>query len=1061
MATLSLGAAGLLTATPVGWALGIAAAVVDQSIIIPGLFNEDADEVYGTKLASLPAVDQGPGAPRTFVIGRQMRVPVHVLYQSLKAREETSGGGKGGTSVSVRRVFVDALLHLNDRPVREMVQLIASGKLVLFNERDIIRITSHRMTISQIDVSGEERLLISMPDDLEPSFTDTFKVKDLVRLRDFVKTSGPNADQINGKLFVVTALTDSTPVAGSTMTLQTCEGQTITDAVYTSGTVFSPAATIRVDSELGGPFIFVKNTDIGTASNNFRLVMLESALGNPQSVGPQSVSSNSTHTQAPNVFQPGDDIEIEGHSGGTTLRFFIPRVEPHIPDALVLDPDGPTQTALSMLDEDENIPAASGRFLRAFKPAGQNKFSPGLFNSGFDPEDHFNDGDDLQAQPDLLVDTFGAGETGNYRGQATQGLEQMSLSPFGDQLPPNMEAIITVDEDMSVGQAVESLMQRAGILNSEVNTDQVAQDAFLGTFFRGSASVASQLQTILMAYQLLVQERDGVLCVFNMNQCDLVSIDNGDAFSDLGAFDENQPSSRDKVSITDKPQTDLPTSVGVKFQDPDAAYSMGYEHFGLRNPRPSPGTTGSRAIEHIKDVNVNLSQVVLQRRDARNLAATVLARAWTNQRVFDLELPAAYLYLLENDLVTFTDDDGEVIEARVVKREVGQNYIVKVQAIEERSGLSVTGSAVQSSSTVVPQTVPPNVSTVQLGALDMVGFDADSIADPSILLDLRTDGTVSTATLFESKDGGSYLPVGTFSGSAQQLLLLGDLAAQDPSETYGTTSVSFRSQTVLATLISTDPSAPLATAPDQDAVKAGQNWCAIERPDGTVELAAFETVSTSNGLTTLGSWLRGIRGTSSAVCPAGSKVTMLFQAQGGLVRRVFSGPKPTTLSYKVVPAGALLADATVANGRQVDIATPLFRNALPLPVRQVFRSYNAATGTRFSLEDSSGVPTHWSRELLPLGAQPPHTLDEPVEHYLIKFYQEDATAPFPEDKLADTALLRADPSTGSPTLRDRFFDYPDTRATAAGYTPGSSETYNIGVIQVGQHGQSPEAQFTV
>tara|TARA_R100000426_G_scaffold37776_1_gene29761 strand:+ start:94 stop:660 length:567 start_codon:yes stop_codon:yes gene_type:complete len=188
---------------------------------------------------------------------------------------------------------------------------------------------------------------------------------------------------------------------------------------------------------------------------------------------------------------------------------------------------------------------------------------------------------------------------------------------------------------------------------------------------------------------------------------------------------------------------------------------------------------------------------------------------------------------------------------------------------------------------------------------------------------------------------------------------------------------------------------------------------------------------------------------------------MLFQAQGGLVRRVFSGPKPTTLSYKVVPAGALLADATVANGRQVDIATPLFRNALPLPVRQVFRSYNAATGTRFSLEDSSGVPTHWSRELLPLGAQPPHTLDEPVEHYLIKFYQEDATAPFPEDKLADTALLRADPSTGSPTLRDRFFDYPDTRATAAGYTPGSSETYNIGVIQVGQHGQSPEAQFTV
>ena len=248
MATGAVGAAGLLTATPAGWAVGIAAAIIDNQLVLPALLGEDKQEAYTQRLASLPAADQGPGAPRTFVIGRQMRVPVHCVYQSLKAREETAGGGKGGTSVNVRRVFVDALLHLNDRPVLSMDQLIASGKLVLFNDRDLIRITSELMTLSQVTVSSNERLKISLPSDLEPSFKDPFLAKDIVRLKQFTRTSGPTEENINNRLFVVEDITDATPTTGSTMTLQTVEGQNITSAEYTGGTVFSPAQVARVDS---------------------------------------------------------------------------------------------------------------------------------------------------------------------------------------------------------------------------------------------------------------------------------------------------------------------------------------------------------------------------------------------------------------------------------------------------------------------------------------------------------------------------------------------------------------------------------------------------------------------------------------------------------------------------------------------------------------------------------------------------------------------------------------------------------------------------------------------
>ena len=150
--------------------------------------------------------------------------------------------------MNVRRVFVDALLHLNDRPVLSMDQLIASGKLVLFNDRDLIRITSELMTLSQVTVSSNERLKISLPSDLEPSFKDPFLAKDIVRLKQFTRTSGPTEENINNRLFVVEDITDATPTTGSTMTLQTVEGQNITSAEYTGGTVFSPAQVARVDS---------------------------------------------------------------------------------------------------------------------------------------------------------------------------------------------------------------------------------------------------------------------------------------------------------------------------------------------------------------------------------------------------------------------------------------------------------------------------------------------------------------------------------------------------------------------------------------------------------------------------------------------------------------------------------------------------------------------------------------------------------------------------------------------------------------------------------------------
>ena len=174
-------AGGAVTIPGLGWAVGLAAAYIDQVYIYPALAGS-ADEVRTPELASLPISEQGPGAPRTFVMGSRMRIPAHVMYQSSKARESTSGGGKGGTSVDLKRVYVNALIHLNDRETLGMLQLIGNGQLVLWNERNLIGVTTENLTAA---VSGSA-VVVSLLDQFDPDFRDTFKVGDLIIAKDFV-----------------------------------------------------------------------------------------------------------------------------------------------------------------------------------------------------------------------------------------------------------------------------------------------------------------------------------------------------------------------------------------------------------------------------------------------------------------------------------------------------------------------------------------------------------------------------------------------------------------------------------------------------------------------------------------------------------------------------------------------------------------------------------------------------------------------------------------------------------------------------------------------------------
>lgn len=1017
MASIGVAAAagsGAFVGVPyVGWAVGLAAAYIDQMYIYPALAGSP-DEAIQPKLANLPISEQGPGAPRTFALGSRVRIPAHVMYQSSKAREEVHGGGKGGTDVTVKRVFVNALLHLNDRESGNMLQLIGNGQLLLWNERNIIGATSENMSAA---VSASN-VLVSFADQLDPDFGDTFIVGDLILAEDFVRVAGPTT--WNGTYYEVAAITSQSASSGSTMTVTPIDGQSVASLNYTGGTIFSPASIKRVDDAMGGSALDITvgvwYYDPGATSVLWIACVPQlSAVAESFDVGELLLLRNV-------------DWAVLGLGAGFPLGDRTCIVSQQVGGAVSIAL-GMDTSITPVGSEGMAIPAVAGKeiIVERLNPAF---FTTTIFPASFNPVENYYAGHEDQGQPDMLVSDFGSGKTANYRGVTTQGLVECFVSAFGDQLPTNLEAIIEIDDKLSWAQAFEIVLQRGNLLNTQIDTTQIKPRLFRGAHMRGVSPVLQQIQPLLVAAQALVQDCNGVVRLFDVDTADSVQIDNGATFSDFGARMYGPQAEYDKVQSKDTPESQLPTSIGVRFQDPDSSFSIGYEHFGLRNPG---------GIDHVNEQQLSLSSLVLSRREARNLATTLMRRAWVNRRTYRMTLPCAYLHLLENDLITWTDDDSEVITARIIQRDIGANFLVKVTALREMASLEVAGSPVQSSAQVISQ----NVSTTTV--LTVTAIDAPAISNshtqtPGVRLAVADmGGTLQSATVWESQDGNSYQPVGTVGGTCALAYFTSTLSAQTASEVYGTTTVTLRAQTVDAYFAQTG--SETLEACTQAQAEAGKNWCAIiDNATAEVEIAAFTTVSVSaGGIHTLGGWLRGLRGTPSGAHTPGATLLLLNQSTGGIFWREFTGPTPTTLAYKVVPSGG-----DIATTEAVTISSPPFRNVLPLPIRSVIRTYDStALTTRFK------VAAHWERQLLPLGTQPPHTMDEPFESYRINIYQHGST-----DVIAATYLMDSR-TTGASTLRDSYFDWSNIRAAAAGYTPGPSETYYISYQQVGEYGDGP------
>lgn len=968
-AAVATGPAGLALGatfggTLLGFAIVGAAGFIDQRFLYPALMG-DKTSPRPRRLLDLPTMTLSAGSPRIWAIGRRVRVPMHAFLQSDKVREQNVGGSKGGVANVIRRVTSDVGLVVNDRYTERLTQIIGSGKLLYWTDRNLVNVTTHNMTAA--DVAGD--LVLTMASRDEQDFNDHFEVGQKVRLAGWVANGGPD---INVGFWKIAAITPhaATP---STMTLDIYGGQSLTSLAATAGTQAAPASVTRVDDA------WVEHS-------------VASALNSPP-LGFFTITMNSgaQTEEFARVFSIGDRVQLQGWSAGNGLELEILGISGL---QVILRAVG---SAIPGGSQTPGSSANAGRVIFW----GSQSFPAGMF--AVTPGDHYHQGTTTQV-PDTIYERH-RDPAPAFRGMAYVMLDTFDLSThFGNQLAL-MECICEPDPQCTYGDALRIICHRSGIRAEEVDVADVTVRPFDGYYLRGAMPGTIALQPVLVAGQIATQERDDKIAFFDIETADVVQIENGVNFSDLGArAGADTPNQSDKIMRGEFDEGDLATVIGVKHQDRDNVFADGYQPFGLRNPG------GTR---HQHEEELDLSTMALSRKTARNIATTVLRRTWVNSHTVEVSLPVAYLEVLENDLLTFTDDDENDVMVRVIRRECGANWIVNVVAVREQLDLAVSGSPVQISNE--PQHLTPQAALPSTMVLDIPPLlDSERFA-PGYYVAAASPrgGQWSGISVYESLDGGTtYTLVETLTAQSGVGVTTTDLDPGDVGEDLsgGPYQDNVNSLTIQ---LENDGPFPLVSVAEADVV-AGANWLYVTNGTDFEILGAIDVTDNGDGEYLLENLIRGLRGTHHSAInntlAAGSSVCLLTTFHNaGKFRPLQTTDLPATVMVKFVPAGRSLAD--------IDAVTVSIEgwNARPMPVRDVTVDTDGSNNRVFTLH-------HWSRVNHSIGFTGPWALDEAHEGYRLRIYADDGTT-----------LLRVKhrdaQGTGSSTLSEPTFTYTAAEQT--------------------------------
>jgi hypothetical protein len=280
----------------------------------------------------------------------------------------------------------------------------------------------------------------------------------------------------------------------------------------------------------------------------------------------------------------------------------------------------------------------------------------------------FYEGTTTQLASTIISSEEGASLTPASRGRAHFVVDRFGITPFGNRLP-QVRARVREETAKTVASTITALLTKLTDLESsswDVTDTGLTSDNMRGYAVRGPTPAAKALQPIMVAYDILAQEDQGVLKFFKRENGTAVTV----AVTDLVAGPENEQGAT-PFQVMPIPKHQLPSEVNVGYKDPLSNLQEGSQRYKKLD----------REMENVRDIRLPLTMIATE---AKSLAQRLCWTAWSTRVKVVMSLPPKYMHIREGDRISFDEDvfdrEWTII---VTKVDIGADFSMKVEGVQD------------------------------------------------------------------------------------------------------------------------------------------------------------------------------------------------------------------------------------------------------------------------------------------------------------------------------------------------------------------------------------------
>jgi hypothetical protein len=540
-------------------------------------------------------------------------------------------------------------------------------------------------------------------------------------------------------------------------------------------------------------------------------------------------------------------------------------------------------------------------------------------------------------------------------------------------------------DTVPLSSIVTALCARAGLAPADISVAALT-DSVRGFVVARPMAARQAIEPLATSYAFDAVERDDVLVFRRRGGAVVATVPHADLVrrGDAPVIDEQRAQ-----------DAELPRAISVRHIDPERAYEIGTQRW----QRPlAPTATMASVGETVLDL-----PIVLTASESKSIARRVVTAAWRERTRVTFAGTTQHLRLEPTDPITLLRADGASSRARILSAQLGADWTVAIEAVEEATGDYVLPALADGGAGFAPDALPlPHAVRGFAPNLPLI-VDADDTAGTALRSYLHGGAirgqTWRRAELFRSTDGTIWEPAGAVLDPAAWGSVVSPVPVPASYWTWDDAT---------ALTVQMQSGAERIEGATELEVLNGDNLAALLSDDGRVELIQFAVADPlGGGRFTLRRLLRGRRGTEDAGAFATGAAFLLLD--GSLVRGTSPlGALNITERFRFV--GVFQTVQTASELRRLMIG----RGEQPYAPVHI-------AGSR---DGSNNLTITWVRrtriggELVDLtGAVP---LGEAAELYEVDIRN-----------AADTATLRSFTGLASPTVT-----YTAAQQTADGLTPG-------------------------